>query len=144
MNIVLYSTTSPKNKLNKSLTQVASIDGESHEEIGRVNTFFILTKNQITNVKNSNYLLSNVTGKYYFIVDYEIINQTIKVNAREDVLMNFKTAIRNNTCTVSRNENLSNSYLYDNGYQLKAYNIVATRAFPNGMETESIILMTIG
>ena len=144
MNIILYNTNSPKNKLDKTLTQIASITGESNESIGKVNTSFILSKDHIANVKNSNYMYSDVTGKYYFIIDYEIKNQTIKLIAKQDVLMNFKTAIRSNTCTVSRNQNIANAYLYDNGYQLKAYNIVATRPFPSGLTTESIILMTIG
>ena len=58
--------------------------------------------------------------------------------------MNFKAEIRANSCTVSKNANIANAYLYDNGYQLKGYNIVATRAFPSGLTDESIILMTIG
>ena len=144
MNITLYRTSSPKNKVNKSLTTIASITGESNEAIGKVNTSFILSKDHISNVKNSNYMYSDVTGKYYFIENYEIKNQTIKIIAKQDVLMNYKNNILSQTCTVSRNENISNAYLYDNGYQLKAYNIVATRPFPSGLTTESIILMTIG
>lgn len=144
MNIILYKTSSPKIKLDKTLTQVASITGESNESIGDVNTSFVLSKDHIANVKNSNYMYSDVTGKYYFIEDYEIKNQTIKIIAKQDVLANFKTGIRANTCTVSRNQNIANAYLYDNGYQLKSYNIVCTRAFPSGLTTESIILMTIG
>lgn len=144
MNIVLYSTNSPKNALDKTLTQVASITGESNESIGKVNTSFTLSKNYINDVKNSNYLYSDVTGKYYFIENYEIKNQTVKINAKQDVLSNYKVSIRSNTCTVSRNANIANAYLYDNGYQLKTYNIVSTKLFPRGLTDNSIILMTIG
>lgn len=144
MNIILYRTTSPKIKVDKSLTQVASITGESNESIGKVNTSFILSKDHITNVKNSNYMYSDVTGKYYFIEDYEIKNQTIKIIAKQDVLANFKTALRSNSCTVSRNAKIANAYLNDNNYQLKTYEIVSTKTFPRGLTDESIILMTIG
>lgn len=144
MNIILYKTNSPKNAVNKTLTQIASINGESNESIGDINTSFILSSAYITNVQNSNYLYSGITGKYYFITEKEIKNQTIKIIAHEDVLMSLKTQLLSNTCTISRNENVSNSYLLDNGYQLKAYNIIATRPFPQGLENESIILMTIG
>ena len=144
MNIILYSTSSPRNKLNKSLTQIADITGESNESIGKVNTSFTLSSSYISNVQNSNYLYSGVTGKYYFIEDYEIKNQTIKINAKQDVLMNFKTEIKGNSCTVSRNENISNAYLYDNGYQLLAYQNIVTKEFPSGLTDESMILMTVG
>ena len=144
MNIVLYHTNSPKNKVNKSLTQVASITGESNESIGAINTSFTLSKDYINNVKNSNYLFSGVTNKYYFIQNYEIKNQTIKIFAKQDVLMTYKTALLSQTCTISRNENLANAYLYDNAYQLKTYNIVCARKFPQGLTNNSIILMTIG
>ena len=144
MNIILYSTSSPRNKVNKSLTQIASINGESNESIGKVNTSFILSKDYIANVQSSNYLYSGVTSKYYFIEDYEIKNQTIRISAKQDVLMNFKTELLNQTCTISRNENISNAYLYDNGYQLLACNNIVTKEFPAGLTGESMILMTVG
>ena len=144
MNIILYSTNSPRNKVNKTILQVASITGESNESIGCINTSFILSSNYINAVKGSNYLDSGITGKYYFIENYEIKNQTIKIFAKQDVLMNYKTSILAQTCTISRNENIANAYLYDKAYQLKTYNIVCTRAFPQGLTDETMVLMTIG
>ena len=144
MNIVLYNTNSPRNKVNKNLVQVASITGESSESIGCINASFTLSKNYINDVKNSNYLLSGITNRYYYIENYEIKNQTIKIFVKQDVLMTHKTALLAQTCTISRNEKIANSYLYDNAYQLKTYNIVCTRKFPHGLTNNAIILMTIG
>lgn len=144
MNIKLYNTTSPKNKLSKTLNLVADITGESNINVGKNNTQFILSKGHLTGVKGSNYLLCEDTGKYYFIEDYEIQNQTVIITCKIDVLMSYRTQILANTCTISKNEAIANSYLYDNGYQLKSYNIVSTVPFPRGLTTDSIILMTIG
>lgn len=144
MNIILYSTNSPKNAVNKTLTQIASINGESNESIGDINTSFILSNAYIANVQSSNYLYSGVTGKYYFITEKEIKNQTIKIIAHEDVLMSLKTQLLTNTCTISKNENIADSYLADNGYQIRTYKDIFTRKFPNGLTNDSIILMTIG
>lgn len=144
MNIILYSTNSPRNKVNKSLTQIASITGESNESIGKVNTTFILSKTYIDNVKSSNYLYSGITGLYYFIENYEIKNQTIKIIAKQDVLMNFKTPLLAQTCTISKNENLSNAYMYDDGYKLLSYKNIVTKTFPSGIDNNTIILMTVG
>lgn len=145
MNITLYSTTSPAIQVNKTLTQRASITGEPHEIISDKEMTLRLAIGNLANVKASNYCLIPETGKYYFInPDYKIENQSVIIALKEDVLMSFKTQLLAQTCTVSRNESLSNAYLLDNGYQLKAYNIIATRPFPQGLENESIILMTIG
>lgn len=145
MNIVLYNTTSPAIQVNKTLTQKASITGYAHEIISDKEMTLRLAIGDLTNVKASNYCYIGDTGKYYYInPDYKIENQSVIIALKEDVLMSFKTQLLAQTCTVSRNESLSNAYLLDNGYQLKAYNIIATRPFPQGLETESIILMTIG
>lgn len=145
MNIVLYNTTSPAIQVNKTLTQKASITGYAHEIISDKEMTLRLAIGDLTNVKASNYCYIGDTGKYYYInPDYKIENQSVIIALKEDVLMSYKTQLLIQTCTVSRNESLSNAYLLDNGYQLKAYNIIATRPFPQGLETESIILMTIG
>ena len=144
MNIKLYKTNSPKNKVLKSLTLIADMDGESNISIDERNVSFVLKSTNLANVKNSNYLYSTTTGKYYYILDYEIKNQTITLKCKEDVLMSYKTEILAQTCTISKNEKYSNSYLYDDGYQLLAYKNIVTKTFPGGLTDNSIILMTVG
>ena len=84
------------------------------------------------------------TARYYYIEDYEIKNQTVKINCKEDVLMTYKTQILSQKCTISKNENIKNAYLYDNGYQLLTYKKIVTKEFPKGLTNNSIILMTVG
>lgn len=144
MNIKLYRTNSPKNKVSKTLSLIADITGESNESINEHNISFILSKTYLDNVKNSNYLFSTTTEKYYYIENYEIKNQTIILSCKIDVLMSYKTQILSQTCTISKNEKYSNSYLYDDGYQLLSYKNIVTKTFPHGLTDNSIILMTVG
>lgn len=145
MNITLYSTSSPAIQVNKTLTQRASITGEPHEIVSDKEMTLRLAIGNLANVKASNYCYIGETGKYYFInPDYKIENQSVIIALKEDVLMSFKTQLLAQTVTVSRNENLSNAYLYDNGYQLLAYKNIVTKTFPVGIDTDTIILMTIG
>lgn len=145
MNIKLYRTTSPAIKVNKALTQRADITGEPHEIISDKEMTLRLAIGNLANVKASNFCYIAETGKYYFISpDYKIENQSVIIALKEDVLMSFKTAIYSQTCTVSKNENSSNSYLYDDGYQLLAYKNIVTKEFPQGLTDNSIILMTVG
>lgn len=144
MNINLYNTVSPRNKLNKTLNLVADITGESTIAMDELNPNFIVSKGHLIGVQNSNYLYCTDTGKYYYIEDYTIENQTVRIKCKIDVLMTYKTQILSNTCTISRNEKVANAYLLDNGYQILAYDKVVAKTFPNSLSNETTILLTIG
>lgn len=145
MNITLYSTTSPAIQVNKAITQRASITGEPHEIISDIEMTLRLSISALSNVKASNYCHIPETGKYYYIQpDYKIENQSVIIALKEDVLMSFKSQLLTQTCTISRNENISNAYLFDNGYQLLSYKNIVCKMFPVGIDTDTIVLMTIG
>lgn len=145
MNIILYSTSSPAIQVNKTITQKASITGYAHEIISDKEMTLRLAIGDLTNVKASNYCYIGDTGKYYYVnPDYKIENQSVIIALKEDVLMSFKAQLLAQTVTVSRNENLSNAYLYDNGYQLLTCKNIVTKEFPNGLDNDTIVLMTIG
>ena len=145
MNIILYSTSSPAIQVSKALTQRASITGEPHEIVSDKEMTLRLAIGNLANVKASNYCYIPETEKYYYInPDYKIENQSVIIALKEDVLMSFRSQLLTQTCTVSRNEQLSNAYLFDNGYQLLAYKNIVCKMFPVGIDTDTIILMTIG
>lgn len=145
MNIILYKTTDPKIKVTKTLTSASTITGEPHEMLSDVEFKVKFTINQLATLKASNYAYVADLGKYFYLSpNVEIENQTVIATFKEDVLMSNASKIRAQTCTISKNENIANAYLYDSGYQLKSYNIVSTKIFPAGLTNNSIILMTIG
>lgn len=145
MNIKLYATTSPKIQVNKSLSQISDIVGEPHEIVSDIEMTLRLSIGQLANVKQSNYCFIADTEKYYYISpDYKIENQSVIIALREDVLMSLKAQLLQQTCTISRNEKISNAYLYDNGYQILAYKNIVTKTFPRGIDNNTIILMTVG
>lgn len=145
MNIKLYNTTSPKIKVLKSLSPIADITGEPHEFVSDKEMTLRLSVGHLQGVKGSNYCYITETGKYYYISpDYKIENKSVIIALKEDVLMSYKNQILAQTCTISKNEKYSNSYLYDDGYQLLAYKNIVTKTFPRGLTDNSIILMTVG
>lgn len=145
MNIKLYNTSSPKIKVNKTLNLVADIDGEPHDIVSETEMSVRLSTGHLAGVKGSNYCYIATTGKYYYISpNYQIDNQSVIVFLKEDVLMSLKTQIYAQTCTISKNENLSDAYLYDDNYKIDAYSNIVTKEFPNGFDTESLILLTAG
>lgn len=144
MELTLYRTSSPKNQVNKALSTVATVTGEPHENISDTEFSLIFSTSQLSDIKNANYCRVPETGKYYYIQNYEIENQTVIVHFSEDVLMSFKTQLLAQTCTISRNENLSNAYLIDNGYQLLGYKNIVAKKFAHSLDSDTIILMTVG
>lgn len=144
MNIKLYTTSSPAIKVNKALSLVADITGEPHDNVSDMEMRVRFTIEKLPNVKSANYCYIGDTAKYYFLVNYEIENHSVIAYLKEDVLMSYKSQLLAQTCTISKNEKYSNSYLYDDGYQLLAYKNIVTKAFPSGLTNNSIILMTVG
>lgn len=145
MNIILYNTSDPKIKVTKTLSSAVTITGEPHEILSDVECSIAFTVSQLATIKSHNYAYIGDLGKYFYISpEFEINGQRIVAHFREDVLMSNAAAIRAQSCTISKNANLANSYLYDNAYQLQSYEIVSTLKFPHGLTNNSIILMTIG
>lgn len=145
MTIKLYTTSSPKCKLQKSLSGETTITGEPHEKISDTECNIRFTVSQLATIKSKNYAYIPETAKYYYISpNYEIDGQTVIVNLSEDVLMSNRSQILAQTCTITKNENLSNAYLYDEGYKLLAYKNIVTKEFPNEIRNDTIILMTVG
>ena len=144
MQLTLYRTSDPKNKVNKTISSVATVTGEPHENISDTEFTLIFSTAQLSDIKSANYCQVPETGKYYYIQNYEIENHTVIVHFTEDVLMSFKTQLLAQTCTISRNENLSNAYLIDNGYQLLGYKNIVAKKFAHSLESDTIILMTVG
>lgn len=145
MNIKLYNTTSPKIKVNKTLNLVADITGEPHDIVSETDMSVRLSIGHLQGVQGSNYCYIASTGKYYFISpNYQIDNQSIIVNLHEDVLMSLKTELLAQTCTISKNEFLSDAYLYDDNYKIDGYSNIVTKEFPQGFENESMVLLTVG
>lgn len=145
MNVKLYATTSPKIQVNKSISLIADITGEPHETISDIEMTIRFSIDRLTSIKESNYCYIETTGKYYYInPDYKIDNHVVTVALKEDVLMSLKSQLLQQTCTISRNERVGNAYLYDDGYQLLAYKNIVTKTFPNSIDDNTIILMTVG
>ena len=116
MEIILYYNDSEKIKLDKDLTQIGSIEGRLFQNTSITKPSIIFDLD--TTVFSANYLYIPQFNRYYFITD--VVNVSAnkwQIQARVDVLTSFKSAIRENTAIIERQENVYNLYLDDKYYR---------------------------
>lgn len=145
MQVTLYTTTSDRNMLNKELQQIKTMDVKLKDDCTLLNPVFEVSKIAFSEISKANYCYIPDFGRYYYIGNSDFLTGGIvSIPCEVDVLMSNKDDILNITGTVKRAENLNNGYLLDNEYNSLAYTNIVTKAFPNTMIGDSIILLTVG
>lgn len=144
MILKLYKTTDDKKVVGKNLTTETIFSNVTcHDKKNLLNPTFKISTN--VDITQFNYAYCDKFKRYYYIDNIEYLNTGIYVlSCSVDVLKSNETAIRNLTATVKRNENNSNAYLLDSNYKTVTYSNIVTKQFPNGIENDSIILLTVG
>lgn len=143
MEIILYYNDSEKIKLDKDLTQIGTIEGRlfQNTSITKPNIMFDLD----TAVFSANYLYIPQFNRYYFITD--VVNVSAnkwQIQARVDVLTSFKSAIRENTAIIERQENEYNLYLDDKYYRAYQNEDVQYKKFSSSLPSDKYILVVNG
>lgn len=146
MTITFYNNESDAIVVSKKITSISSINNAKIiNETDIVNPSIIVSRNFYDSIiLKANYLYIDKLDRYYYINNISFAESMIVIDCTVDVLMSYKKQIRNLTCTVTRNENLKNGYLNDDNYNIQAYKQVVCKMFPNGINNDSIILMTAG
>lgn len=146
MTITFYNNESDAIVVSKKITSVSSINNAKIiNETDIVNPSIIVSRKFYDSlILKANYLYIDKLERYYYINNISFAESMIVIDCTVDVLMSYKKQIRNITCTVTRNENLKNGYLNDDNYNIQAYKQVVCKMFPNGINNDSIILMTAG
>ena len=144
MNVITYTISDDTYKVNKTLGT-----GTTYENVvmkSETDTVHpVLTIQSTENLSNVNYLYIERYGRYYFAEKpIAVKNGVWEVHCKSDPLMSFKNSLLNITGTVTRSESLYNGYLNDSEYKALAYRDVYTLAFPNEVNNDSLILLTIG
>ena len=146
MTITFYNNESDAILVDKKITSISSIsNAKIINETDIVNPSIIVSRNFYDSIiLQANYLYIDNLKRYYYINNISFAESMIVIDCTVDVLMSYKSEIRNILCTVTRNENLKNGYLNDDNYNIQAYKQVVCKMFPNGINNDSIILMTAG
>lgn len=143
--ITLYNEANDKRVVSKTLgTPIATFtDAVARDSFGvRSGDITITTDTDISKV---NYCHISELNRYYYVTDITILRTGVwLLSLRCDVLMTFSGGIRALRGTVDRQENKYNGYIPDGQYKELAYSQITAKAFPNAMNRDTLILMTVG
>ena len=133
-NIVLQSTTSEKNRMDKTITDIATYSGTLRADTSIVDPVF-LVECDLANVVHANYLTVQAFGRSYFINNIRSMRAgLVEFTCHCDVLSSFKTQIRQNHAIMHRSERNWNLYLNDGSLKMtQRPEKIVTEHFSNEM-----------
>ena len=142
MNVTLSHTNSPPNKLDKEISGSHSLTGSLRNQSAISNPTIII---EISNPTSYNYAHISEFNRYYFIDDIVSLRNDIwELHLRCDVLMSFKSAIKNSYEVIDKSTNGS-PYIPTNGFVPTVKNKTDIINFPFGFgNSPYYILITAG
>lgn len=105
MNVELYKTNSPKNKINKLLNTATIIQAKLLNDVNLQSPILLLQDNNNSFLTNYNYCYIPYFQRYYFIESMnKNINGLITIKLSVDVLMSFASDIMNSYANIIESE----------------------------------------
>lgn len=136
MNLIFYQSRSDYNVLDKELYSQSPISGTLRGECS-VSAPVLLIEDS-DNILNYNYVYISEWKRYYFITNITSVRNNLwEVSCSIDVLMTYRTQIRQQSGIIARQENLYNLYLDDDRFLVNAQRIYWTKTFPNRVNPAS-------
>lgn len=143
-NIVLQTFSSDKIKLDKDITDIATVTGTLKNGTSIIDPT-ILFEGDLSSYVTCNYMTITSFGRSYFITNIRSIRTNLfEIAAHVDVLSSFKTQIRSNDAIIKRQENLWNLYLNDGSFRVYQNPNVICKEFPSGFNTQEFVLAVAG
>lgn len=146
-NIVIQTSSSEKNRLDKALTDIATLTGTLRQDTSIIDPVFQV-EGDLSSYVNANYCTVATFGRSYFINNIRSLrNNLFEIACHVDVLSSFKTQIRANKAILKKSENNWNLYLNDGSLQAEHRPEIITSRFSNGdalAGTWSYVLLVAG
>ena len=113
--ISLQKNTSPPNKVDKEPTDVAYATGVLKDGASILDPVILIDSSLSSDIiSNINYAYIAEFGRYYYITNImSVTNQLWEIHMHVDVLMTYKTQIRNQSAIICRQEKKYNMLLDD-------------------------------
>lgn len=144
-NILIQTSSSEKNRLDKSLTTIATLTGTLRSDTSIIDPVFQI-EGDLSSYISANYCTVEAFGRSYFINNIRSVrNNLFEIACHVDVLSSFKTQIRTNRAIIHKSERNWNLYLNDGSLKTYQDPIIYTKEFSGGFSgTEYYVLGVAG
>ena len=146
-NIVIQTNSSESNRLDKTLTDIATSSGTLRADTSIIDPVFQI-EGDLSSYINANYCTVSSFGRSYFINNIRSLRAGLfEISCHVDVLSSFKTQIRTNSAIIHRSEGNWNLYLNDGSLQAQQDVDVTTQKFSAGSQFDgawSYVLLISG
>ena len=143
-NITLQVNNSEKERLDKSITDIATISGTLREKTSLIDPVIVI-EGDLSNYVNCNYMTIQAFNRSYFINNItSVSNNLFEISAHVDVLTTYKDQIRTNDAIIARQEKKWNLYLNDGVFKTYQNPYIVTKAFPSGFTSQHFVFSVAG
>ena len=145
MEIIFYRNNSPKEALNKSISEVFRLSGTIKEESSVIDP--VITIESVANIASScNYAYIPEFGRYYFITDIVTTSNTLwMISMHVDVLMSFRDDIKSSLIYTRNANNYEDSNISTDVLVQSEYTTCTVENYADGFsENGQYILITAG
>lgn len=141
----LYQVTDDLNVMGKTIPSATSTHTIKLKDGCSIDKPVVTFSAQASALAPLNYAYIDTFQRYYYIVDRKsLVNGVMELTLESDPLQSFMQEIKAAPATITRQQNSTQGYLNDSGYNALAYEKVMYRKFPNALDDFSYILMTVG
>lgn len=144
--VKLYTNTSPRNFVTKTVTQIGSdLTGDLRQQTSIVRPAILIESDTVPVA--ANYMYISDFGRYYFIEDIISVRAGLwEIRATVDPLYTYATALKLCSGITHRaeSEKAYNTYLDDGSFRAYANPEIRTLAFPSGFTTWEYLLALAG
>lgn len=127
--ITIQTNSSEANRVDKSLTDIASLSGTLRNDTSIIDPVFRI-EGDISQYLTANYCTVPAFGRSYFINNIRSLRAGLfEISCHVDVLSTYKTQLRTNSAIVHRSERNWNLYLNDGSLKALQKPEVTTQAF---------------
>lgn len=142
-NLTLQTTTSEKNRIDKTVTDIATVSGTLRADTSIIDPVFLI-EGDLASYVNANYMTVPAFGRSYFITNIRSMRAgLVEFTCHCDVLSSFKTQIRTNTAIIQRSERNWNLYLNDGSLTAYQDPEIYTTEFPMGFTVNKQYILAV-
>lgn len=135
--ITIQTNSSESNKLDKTLTDIATLTGTLRADTSIIDPVFQI-EGDLSSYINANYCTVSSFGRSYFIQNIRSLRANLfEITCHVDVLSSFKTQIRTNSAIIHKSERNWNLYLNDGSLQAQQDVSVTTHKFSAGAQFDT-------